>query len=228
MKFNARSILVALTTTTLTLVAVAPASASDAPSPTASHQPSVHRVPTVPFSIDGNQVAPEAILAYQGRTLHSALIAGDGDGPDELFVFTRPDEFEKFVRAQGGPDHALAKPTKANGSVTHDSVVTQAVTPQTYPVTGAAFYEHMGMYGAGFWLNSGQYFQDLTKVSECWLFCPSFNDRISSLWTGTGGGAVLYEHINFGGSVLWVGRGVSQPYLEGIGWNDRASAVVAW
>lgn len=81
----------------------------------------VHQVPQVPITIDGKAVSPDAVTAYNGRPLYSAVLP-DGGPYGSLAVFTDPTEFEKFVSAHGGPQHALAKPQNA----TPDKVIKSA------------------------------------------------------------------------------------------------------
>ena len=53
-----------------------------------------------------------------------------------------------------------------------------------------------------------------------------WNDRISSIAVDDGiWGALMFEHIDFGGDTFWCDGGDAYPMLWLYGWNDIASSL---
>jgi len=220
----------------LALMVPVPAAAQGTVPAPEDGKPSVHQIPKVPLTIDGKRVEAMEIQRYNGQTLYMAAVPDAGTGAqDSLHAFTSPGEFEKFVRAQGGPENLLGKTVHNADPKTPGrgwrvlSAVTQTagVSPQAFPTTGSAIYEDMGFQGSGLWLEQGWGFPDLTGVSLGCLFC-SWNDEASSSWTAGASYQILYEHINYTGSLLWTPPATSRTYLEGLGWNDRVSSFISY
>lgn len=93
------------------------------------------------------------------------------------------------------------------------------------------FYEHDFYGGSRFSVYPGQ---GMTSLGGYW------NDRISSLWASPcSAWTILFEHDNFGGHPLWIGRGWAVFTLSNKGWmswrgwrpvwnswDNRASSVI--
>lgn len=227
------------------LAAAAPASA--APNDDAdqtANKPIVHQAPRVPLTIDGKSVPPETITKYNGRPLYMAALP-DG-GPDgRLVVFTKPDDFERFVKAQGGPPHALTRPPEIAPPDTLTYGTSKGPRPPVGPQAPAGtaneaaaavvynrtfIYEHANFWGAWLSVGPGWGLPDLRQWNiSCTLwFCDDWNDETSSVWADNFNGQTIYEHIRYGGSVLWTRGGTWRSILSNLGWNDRASSFVSW
>lgn len=87
------------------------------------------------------------------------------------------------------------------------------------------FFEHIGEGGDVECLAPARAYPNLLQVGRVkvgWWCTTDWNDVISSVswcrWDVT-----LYEHINYGGSQLFLPAGCNTPNLVELGWNDRAS-----
>jgi len=153
-----------------------------------------------------------------------------------LAAFTRPADFESFVRKNGGPEHALAKPKEWTPEMAASQPRLQAPgRPDAASTAGNgavdrtnATYIYSGDYYSYFGVGvaAGWGYRDLTGVDMvCLIFdCISWNDEASSTWADTYQGQMLWEHINWGGSTLWVSGGYAVPYLGWYGWDNRVSS----
>ena len=93
--------------------------------------------------------------------------------------------------------------------------------PHDGPFPHTNFYEHYSFIGDRLELSEGQIYHDLTEESSGFLGLGSdWNDRISSVQLVATTKAVLWEHVNEGGSSLTV----TQNMASLPGWNDRASS----
>jgi hypothetical protein len=60
----------------------------------------------------------------------------------------------------------------------------------------------------------------------CLPWCISWNDEASSAWASDNG-LLLYEHIWFNGSTLFIPSRVFYSNLVSFGWDNRASSFSA-
>ncbi|MEU9885605.1 hypothetical protein [Sphaerisporangium sp. NPDC051011] len=197
------------------------------PTPTApADRPIVHQVPRVPLTIDGKPVDPATITKYNGQPLYMAVLRGDGPH-GRLATFTNSADFERFVSEQGGPAHTLAQPrefTQAQAAKAQSSAERWG--------TGV-IYEHPGSAGSRLSVPAGYGWPDLTqKRMQCGapidIFCSDWNDKASTAAALSGEGVMLWEHIRWGGSSLWLQSGMWLDNLGYYGWNDRTSSFAAY
>ncbi|EDY47233.1 hypothetical protein [Streptomyces clavuligerus] len=207
-----------------------PSVAGTAPSPVT---PSiVHQVPSVPLTIDGRSVDPRSITQYNGRPLYMAALPDEGPR-GRLVTFTEAKDFERFVRANNGPARPLAEPRalKPGQAVPTVRGPGGGSTPNAAPPGYNAFVFDNIDYGDGaLSVSTGYGWPDLTEVSLCyfWPFCTDWNDRPSSAVADTPGGQMLWEHIHWGGSRLWIPSRTLVRSLGDYGWNDRTSSFAAY
>jgi hypothetical protein len=193
-------------------------SSADRPAPSTSVPGSRagHRVPAVPLAINGSPVAGSAITQYDGRPLYMAAVPGSANF--RLMAFTGRADFERFVNGHGGPAHVLAR-VPSGGS---------ALPGPGFAVT----YQHINSSGASLQINAGESIPALTDINmSCtWFTCKSWNDQISSVYVtpDTAHGLLLYEHVNFAGSVLWTPAATRVQNLRQLGWNDVASSIYCY
>ncbi|MER6914761.1 hypothetical protein ABT354_24065 [Streptomyces sp. NPDC000594] len=201
--------------------------------PSAANPSIVHQVPNVPLTVDGRSVDPQSITQYNGRPLYMAAVP-DGGRKVRLATFTERDAFERFVRENDGPARALAKPREMNPE---QAVTGRAATPgkPNAPKAGPPGYNAFIFdnidYGDGrLSVSTGYGYSDLTRVSLCyyWPFCTDWNDRASSAVADTPQGQMLWEHIHWGGSALWISSRAWIRDLGAYGWMDRTSSFAAY
>ena len=155
----------------------------------------VHTVPQVPVVIDGKLYKPEDISMFDGQRLHFTV------GTDGVFyAFTTAEGLEKFI-AEESDQQAL------QGS-------TMGIESTGY---GYGHFYWDWWYG-GSSLNVGEGIQ-IGNLGY-------WNDKISSVRVDSGAyGAIMFEHIDFGGNAFWCSGGASYPVLWLYGWNDKASSL---
>ncbi len=177
-------------------------------------KPIRHGIPTVPVEVDGKEINPEDLRNYDGTPLFSTIESIGKNGEFRFVSFTDPNQAVDFVRGSvKKEDHDGADPSGFFGS---------HIQP-TYP---AYFFEHINCEGARLQLEDRHTYWDLTEV---WLggilwWWTSWNDQVSSVST-TGRGVILYEHIHWGGSSIYIPSNSIFADLRDIGWNDRASSI---
>src|SRR5262245_25436009 len=106
-------------------------------------------------------------------------------------------------------------------------------------------FDDANFSGNWFWLPSGYYWDDLTRVTGGGIFSTDWNDEISSLSTTTTT-CWYHEHIHLQGSTLVVRtEGIGSIRTPGndptqvlwtapisnlgqLGWDDRISSVINW
>jgi hypothetical protein len=183
----------------------------------------IHRAPNVPLVLDGEVLEdPQEITEHNGKPLYyTPLRTRAGIA---LAAFTDPEamisESSKLVRRiQEGSIPAA----------TSEHFCTS--NPDELRERRVQFFWDIHEDGDTIGLNDthdgaiGEAYPDLTEVGHG-LF-GDWNDAISSVawcrWDVS-----LFEHINFGGSQLWLRGGCNTPNLVPLGWNDRASSAVNW
>jgi hypothetical protein len=176
----------------------------------------IHRVPNVPLVLDGEALEdPQEITKANGKPLYYTPLRTRGG--IALAAFTDPramiSESSKLVR------------TMTEGSIaaaTSEHICQQP--PDNLPER-VQFFEDINESGDTIGLDPDRAYPDLTDVGHG-LF-GDWNDTVSSVdwcrWDVS-----LFEHINYGGSQLWLPAGCNTPNLVNLGWNDRASAIVNW
>jgi hypothetical protein len=108
---------------------------------------------------------------------------------------------------------------------------TLACPPPLFDYSRAAFYEDINQGGYGLALNCANTGNNY-KISNLSDYCmvsifpevcnESWNDNISSIWVGSVGCLVGWEHPNYSGNYIKLG-----PGNHGQVWNDALSSV-AW
>jgi hypothetical protein len=176
----------------------------------------IHRAPNVPLVLDGEVLEdPQEITHLNGKPLYyTPLRTRAGIA---LAAFTDPramiSESSKLVRTMTEESIPAA---------TSEHICQQP--PDNLPER-VQFFEDINLDGDTIGLNPDTAYPDLTDVGHG-LF-GDWNDIISSVdwcrWDVS-----LFEHINYGGSQLWLRAGCNTPNLVNLGWNDRASSIVNW
>ncbi|WP_049568618.1 hypothetical protein [Streptomyces sp. SBT349] len=189
--------------------------------------PIVHQVPDVPTTIDGESVDPSSITEYNGRPLYMAALPG-GSSKGRLAVFTDGAEFERFVSARGGPADLLGREPQ-EVTVEQAAAFAAADDPSALQEL-VTIHEHAGPGGAALGIPVGTGVTNLQDWDlSCFLFfCNNWNDETSAATAGGFSGMSLFEHRDFGRSVLWVNGGTSFPDLTVYGWNDRTSSFASF
>ena len=172
-----------------------------------------HQPPEMNLVIDGEQHAPSVITQFNGRALYSTP-GVDSNGDPVLYSFTTLSSFNDHLTTAR---HQFLK-------VRFELVETS--NPDTLSDL-SYYYEHDS--GEGDWLQNGpgRAWRDLTRVRRGFGGFGDWNDIISSVnwcrWDIS-----LYEHVGYGGSILYLPAGRTYPNLRRFGWNDRASSTVNW
>jgi hypothetical protein len=214
-----RGLFVALALATSLLTLDVKAVAADAAPEAAAPESIVHQVPQVPLTVNGEPVPASTITKYNGQPLYMAVAPG-GSPNGQLQAFTEPADFERFVRQQGGPEHATAPPER---------VLPPQAAAGNMKVSSPTSWIYSGDLYSFFSLGAAQFtgFADLTQVDMvCLPWCISWNDEASSA-SASDTGLVLFEHIGFSGSTLFIPAGWSEPFLASLGWDNRASSLRA-
>lgn len=202
--------------------------ASAAPPGAPANQPIVHQVPTVPLFIDGVQVDPNTITQYNGRPLYMAMQPG-GSPDGHLVVFTRGADFERFVAEHGGPSNVLRQPPQPMPETGESRPSAGGTKSVACLLCMAYIHEHIFMDGKHLGVPIGWGYADLTrKRMSCFVFCNNWNDETSSATADTVRGEMLWEHIWWGGSALWIPAPYTLLDLTRFGWNDRTSSFGAY
>jgi hypothetical protein len=184
----------------------------------------IHRVPDVPLVLDGEVLEdPEEITQLNGQPLsYTPLRTRTGVA---LAAFTDP-------RAMVSEASQLVR-RMAEGEILEARSEHICTSPPFNLPDRVQFFWDINESGDTIGLNGthegqpGEAFRDLTEIDHGFLGFGDWNDEISSVsqcrWDVS-----LFEHINFGGSQLWLRAGCNTPNLVELGWNDRASSIVNW
>ncbi len=192
------------------------------PAPAFDHLPAVrpiiHRPPSIPLVLDGKLLdKPEEITAYNGTPLYyTPLRSSSGIA---LAAFTSRDRMISEAKQQAG--EILHPQFERTGTNNPDSLPEQV-----------CFFEHINEDGDVKCLPPRRAYSDLTRVGRSkflWWYTNDWNDVISSV-SACRWDVSLFEHINYGGSQLYLPArlGRNTPNLVELGWNDRASSIVNW
>jgi hypothetical protein len=197
----------------------------------------VHRVPKLPFLLNGTLYDPQDIKRFNGTDLHFCvsfrrdhIVAVDDRDLmiqwwqlkylDEL---TNPklEDYRYGGHQSGpGPDPQAGPPDMVVGK------------PSPQPQNFWVMHEHAGFDGDNFSLESGHYYGNLTAKGKGFFGffgLEDWNDAISSMRRlSTANSCVIFEHKQFGvedgGDSLTVV--VDEPNLEDLGWNDRITSII--
>ena len=171
--------------------------------------------------LDGKLVEkPDEITNYNGTPLYYTPLRNEGGMT--LAAFTSHErmiaEAKHLSMSLGG---TMVRPQLEQGICQQP--------PDNLPEQ-ACFFEHTNEGGDVICLPPARAYPDLTRVGRnkvFWWYTTDWNDVVSSVswcrWDVS-----LYEHINYGGSALYLTAGCNTPNLVELGWNDRASAIVNW
>jgi hypothetical protein len=201
----------------------------------------VHRVPKIPFVLNGTLYDPQDIRRFDGHELH--LVASAGGEPilamDDRAVIARWWEltylssYAKSLSSalqdyQYGGYQSKVEPQNTGGG----PVIIVSPPPVTQGSSGnkvvqeTIFYEHKDFQGDFLTLPRDRAYRNLTDVGRGFLGLGDWNDIISSVHLFGTSVCVLCEHIHFSGSTLTLMGGTD--FLEGFGWNDRTSSMQTW
>lgn len=201
---------------------------------TAAPESIVHQVPQVPLTINGESVPPTTITKYNGRPLYMTVIPG-GSPKGQLQAFTELADFERSIHEHGGPEHVAANPqqapTPAAATALNSVPPPQHPEPKPDQTDMSANSPTSWIYSGDLWtffsLGAGVFtgYPDLTQVDMiCAPWCISWNDEASSV-IPSDRGLLLFEHIWYGGSSLFIPAGWPEPFLAAYGWDNRTSSL---
>jgi hypothetical protein len=184
----------------------------------------VHRVPELPFVLNGTNYDPKDIRRFDGRELHFIATA-----PGEPIVAI---DDREIMAKWWQLTYLSSLSSKSTGG-----------GPRFYdPPAGWApgriqtvFYENIWFDGDYLQLDAGYGWPDLTEVHRGFLHSDDWNDTISSLVMFGTSACVLCEDIHYEGSTLSFfgpvpGTGATPEIadLRVWGWNDRTSSMMTW
>jgi hypothetical protein len=172
----------------------------------------------VPFLLRGVMYDPKDIERFNDRDLH--MIAGRPGDPlvaiDDRALMVTWWQLS-FLSAMDQPEKVVSE--TGNGDSVHIEPPDKGRSGGAGILAGPTFPPFS--VGDRLELGEGQIFHDLTEESSGFLGLGSdWNDRISSVQMVATTKAVLWEHVNEGGSSLTV----TQSMASLPGWNDRASS----
>jgi hypothetical protein len=183
------------------------------PRPESEEKPDEGFLPELPILLDGKLYSAEE-LQEAGVHLSDYVLDTSSAEMNVLQGFRSPEQMKVYLEKTG--QMPSEQPSDR-----------QLLCPYSH------FYEHSWYGGARFSVYPGQAVANLG-----WFW----NDRISSVWSSVcASWTVLYEHPNFGGHRLWLGRNWAIPHVGAFGWlgwsgwfprwynwNDRASSVIVF
>jgi hypothetical protein len=205
-----------------------------------------HRPPTQPFLLRGTVYDPQDITRFDGTDLHVVF----APGREELLAFDDRSVMENWWQlsyVSASLETSDARLTTLKPETTHPTTIT--TTPQpgrpgvpdpgpssgpegfVIPTSAPApiiphtnFWEDINFEGSRIDLKPGWEYSDLTKVSYTFFGTGDWNDTISSVQLVATRSAVLWEHINRGGSSFTATSNVAH-----LGWfHDLASSCATW
>ncbi len=194
-----------------------------------------HKVPKIPFIVNGIEHDPEDIVRYNGREL--CFIVDARSEPNEMVVLTDKAVWSSFLqtttlanqvsssleRYQYGGYHFDTGPSPASeGPV----IILPPPKPPYGRITQDVYmYSQTDWTGSRLELGPSLQYPDLTSLYIWWPLV-TWNDEIMSI-SPTTSFCIFGEHIGFDpGSKLWfVYSELGYKDLEEVGWNDRISSV---
>jgi len=197
----------------------------------------VHRVPQLPFLLQGTLYDPADIERFNGKELHFLSTPGR----DHLVVIDDRAVMENWWQlsyvssnlktlANHVEPSTLPPPTPPNfdlppprGSSGPEGFSSPAIPAPPPPVPHTNFYEDIFNGGSRLALGAGRQYEDLTEVPWTFLGTGDWNDTISSIEMILTHTTILHEHVHLSGSTFTTGH--NEPNLLVHGWNDRASSV---
>jgi hypothetical protein len=213
-----------------------PRSASGSKAPTRT----VHRVPKLPFLLNGTLYEPGDIQRFNGTDLHFCvsprrdyLVAIDDRNLmvqwwqlRYLEALTREPNPKLQEYQYGGHQSG---PGPQSGETGGGPVVIVG-KPSPQPQNFWLLFEDANFSGDWLSLETNHHYSNLTWVGKGFLALGDWNDEISSLRRlSAANDCIIFEHIAFGeidgGDSLTV-QG-DEPSLEALGWNDRISSIIA-
>ena len=200
----------------------------------------VHRVPQLPFLLQGTLYDPTDIDRFNGKELHFLSTPGR----DHLVVIDDRAVMENLwqlsyvslnlAAPKTLPNYVdpstLPPPTPPNfelgppgGSSGPEGFGSPALPPPTPPVPHTNFYEDIFNGGSRLALGAGRQYEDLTEVPWTFFGTGDWNDTISSIEMVLTHTTILHEDVHLSGSTFTTQQ--NEPNLLVHGWNDRASSV---
>jgi hypothetical protein len=202
-----------------------------------------HRVPQIPFYVNGITMEPEDIARFDGQPLHF-MLNEEEHGEPRLIACERYRDVGHIlqrraliglIRAELAARDIASRPAIGRGVTFQPNV---GVTPAYYtcptgeppgrPPAGAQFFEDINFGGDWFWLDPGWQYNDLRDLD--------WSDMISSIKTGDGA-LGLFDHIHLQGDsftmagqvpkAMWQypGHPVCGPYF--LGWDTSMRQNIA-
>jgi hypothetical protein len=200
------------------------------PTPPELVRQTVHRVPKLPFVLNGTIYDPQDIRRFDGRELHFVAAA-----PGEPILAVD----DREVMAKWWQLTYLSSKTSGLASLSPPAVSKDhSGPPRSQDFAGApgpppggpgdrcVFYSDIWWEGDWLILPANFAWWDLTEVGRGVFHWGDWNDIISSL-VQVGTVTVLCEDIHYQGSTftVWPNEVVD---LGVWGWNDRTSSMVSW
>jgi len=210
----------------------------------------IHKIPELPVLLNGKRAAAESVKDFDGKPLYYLLDERARDG-ETLQVYTDSSKLSQALAASTD-SAAKTKKTSPKGLAGAGSpiVLSTGSSPQQIAnaIGGAVFmWENINFTGAMWQFGAGTtsgtsgqrgaghgVIPDFRSVLCFLWFCQNINDRVSSIqnqsqvWANVRpqrSFAVLHQHINFGGSMLFVPELGAFADLRAFGWNDNASSM---
>jgi hypothetical protein len=179
-----------------------------------------HPYPSVPLVLDGRRVYDrEELNPHKGKPLYYTPVRSGARIAMAAFTSRKRMIAEASHLADKLSDHMVQADSEHACTSSPDTLGEQV-----------CFFEHIFEGGGVICLPPGRAYSDLTRVGRnlaFWWYTTDWNDVISSVswcrWDVS-----LFEHINYGGSQLWLPAGCTTPNLVELGWNDVASSIVNW
>jgi peptidase inhibitor family I36 len=181
--------------------------------PESQEKPDEGFLPELPILLDGKLYSAEELQKAEVHLSHYVLDSRSAE-LDVVQGFRTSEDFKLYLEKTGQMPSEQPKDARLFCPPAH-------------------YWEHGFFGGARFSVWPGQ---ALSNLGGFW------NDRISSVWNSPcSSWTVLFEHSNFGGHQLWLGRGWAIPHVGLFGWlgwsgwfprwynwNDRASSVIVF
>lgn len=198
--------------------------------------PAVHKELKVPFRVGTTIYEPQDTKQFNGTTLH--LYCDDTTSKNGVVLaYTSKAKLRKALKERGvlPPDF---EESLANGSILKQDWWMDdrnlSAKLLTISRTDYYFHEHINYRGGVLLIKGGNHISDLRSrtLDRSCTSQVSWNDVISSIdcavinGVNYNYGLFCFEHINFGGELLYIRGRVEIPNLVVLGWNDRISSII--